>query len=794
MRKSYSCLLSCIIILACGVNLHAQNPWGIQTSNYGGIYAADLQPAMLADNRIATEFNFGGGSIDIWNNYIKYASPLLRSADARNRLDTAANGLSFFPDNLNTKEKDLYLDATIFGPGLLFSFPNGIGIALTSKQRNLVSMNNISEVFAKQSYEEQEYAPFYNVPTNNPGLSINSMSFMEYGLGIGAVIFDKGNRVLKAGATIKYLSGFGGLSLHAWQGSYTFHDDSLLSVADADVSYAHSAAFDDLEDFDPTDFLFSGNTGLAVDIGVVYEFRPRANDYKYGLGKYRKHRPDKDAYKGRIGISLLDFGGINFGRSAMSQNFFGSVDSVNLDQLDINDVPDMDRFFLGTFATQTGASQFRMRLPSRVSLQGDYRFTEKFATQAILTMGLGSPSFRRLRAQNGLAVVPRFDTKHFGFSVPIVWQGFNSLNAGASLRLGPLFVGSNNLFNIFLTDFSSTVSAYAGLRLAIPYGKPKDKDHDGILNKEDECPKEPGLVAYAGCPEPENTPSQETENVEVTAEALWPPVFTMPEIGTLAVFESKIIPQEDTLPQLASTEKPVEKDSLPPVAVAEVPPTKVDEVPAKEVVVKVEEKPEPKKEVIAEVKPEPKKEVIPETKPEPKNEVIAEVKPPLPIKKKNLDPLEPYLPYGDRDGDGVPNVQDACPDIPGVPKNEGCPELGVGKTFYRSNIYTSTYFDSDVYALRPRGKEILENLIDYLKKNPNATLIIEGHTDNSGAEMYNTDLSLNRSMEVLKYLVFRGIAFERLEVAHYGERFPAAKNDSSVGMQLNRRVDITIVE
>ncbi|MFK7970300.1 MAG: DUF5723 family protein [Bacteroidia bacterium] len=807
MLNRYAFVLGLIVCLIFGKTLEAQSPWGIQTSNYGGIFSTDLQPANLADNRISSELMLGGVSADFWNNYAKISSPLLSSRSAWRMLDTAANTRAFFPDQLNNKEKDLFVNTSLYGPGYMQTFANGIGVSFTLRSRLASSFNNLSEVFAKQAYETQEFAPFYNRPTNNPGVSFNIASYLEFGVGVGAVIFDKGDRFLKAGVKLKYLNGLGAASFHAWQGSYTFHDDSLMSVSDADISYAHSAIFENTTgNIDPRDFVFNGNSGFAVDIGLVYEFRPHADDYKYGVGEYRGHRPDKDAYKARVGISFLDLGGINFQRSVASQNFFGSADSINLDRLDINNVNDLDAFFNNTFSIQTGAPEFRMRLPSRVSIQGDYRFTEKLAAQAVLVMGLGGTSFRRIRAQNTFVVVPRFETKQFGFSLPISYQGFQSLNAGAALRLGPVFLGSNNLINILVSDFNSTANVYAGLRLAFPYGKPKDKDRDGVPNNYDECPEVAGLASLAGCPEPQKENKTDLIPFTITANIPWPNPSPLPEIGTFEPFVSKIIPEVDSVPALAKEDSiPVIKPEIKeetPVVIAEVtPPKKEEKQPEvkKEEPKVVEPKAEIKKEEPKVVKPKPEVKKEEPKVVEPKKEkppVVAEKpkpKPPLPIEKKALDPVRDYLPYADRDGDGVPNVEDACPDIPGIPKNEGCPELGKGKDFYRANIYTSIYFDSDKSELRPRGKEILTKLRRYLLDNPNARILIEGHTDNSGAEIYNVDLSLNRAMAALRFLVFKDIPFEQIDIAHYGERFPAATNDSSVGMQLNRRIDIVLI-
>lgn len=68
---------------------------------------------------------------------------------------------------------------------------------------------------------------------------------------------------------------------------------------------------------------------------------------------------------------------------------------------------------------------------------------------------------------------------------------------------------------------------------------------------------------------------------------------------------------------------------------------------------------------------------------------------------------------------------------------------------------------------------------------------LEGHTDSSGADTYNLDLSRRRARSVARYLVEQlGVDADRLVVAGYGEGRPLTTNDTPEGRQRNRRVQI----
>ncbi len=87
----------------------------------------------------------------------------------------------------------------------------------------------------------------------------------------------------------------------------------------------------------------------------------------------------------------------------------------------------------------------------------------------------------------------------------------------------------------------------------------------------------------------------------------------------------------------------------------------------------------------------------------------------------------------------------------------------------------------------------LQKLADLMMRNPNATFIIEGHTDNFGAPDYNQGLSLARAESVKRWLVgAAGIEPERIQTRGYGLTRLLVRGGSVEEQQLNRRVEIVI--
>jgi outer membrane protein OmpA-like peptidoglycan-associated protein len=101
-------------------------------------------------------------------------------------------------------------------------------------------------------------------------------------------------------------------------------------------------------------------------------------------------------------------------------------------------------------------------------------------------------------------------------------------------------------------------------------------------------------------------------------------------------------------------------------------------------------------------------------------------------------------------------------------------------------------FDFDSYALRTTTRSNLNALSETLKKYDDTNILVEGHTDNTGEEKYNGDLSRKRADEVEAYLSGQGVERSRVQTHGYGELQPVASNATDEGRQKNRRVEVAI--
>lgn len=116
----------------------------------------------------------------------------------------------------------------------------------------------------------------------------------------------------------------------------------------------------------------------------------------------------------------------------------------------------------------------------------------------------------------------------------------------------------------------------------------------------------------------------------------------------------------------------------------------------------------------------------------------------------------------------------------------------------KSIVLNDLYFIYDKDRLIDDSKPDLTKLIKFMKDNPDAKIVLEGHTDFKGEEDYNQNLSEKRSLRVKKKLIEAGISASRISTIGYGELKPIANNtnpdgsDNPEGRQKNRRVEVKI--
>ena len=103
-------------------------------------------------------------------------------------------------------------------------------------------------------------------------------------------------------------------------------------------------------------------------------------------------------------------------------------------------------------------------------------------------------------------------------------------------------------------------------------------------------------------------------------------------------------------------------------------------------------------------------------------------------------------------------------------------------------------FKTDSATLTPAGRETVDEVAALLKSIPGLKVEISGHTDTTGDDAFNLDLSQRRAISVRDRLVEQGLSEARFETDGFGETRPIADNETPEGRQRNRRTEFRVIE
>ena len=109
------------------------------------------------------------------------------------------------------------------------------------------------------------------------------------------------------------------------------------------------------------------------------------------------------------------------------------------------------------------------------------------------------------------------------------------------------------------------------------------------------------------------------------------------------------------------------------------------------------------------------------------------------------------------------------------------------------NMPGNVTFATDSSDLSPAFFDVLTSVGKVLNEYESTIVEVAGHTDSTGSDAYNQQLSERRAASVASYLRSQNVRGDRIITIGMGEQRPVADNSSSSGRQANRRVEITMV-
>ncbi|HWB93943.1 MAG TPA: DUF5723 family protein [Puia sp.] len=150
-------------------------------------------------------------------------------------------------------------------------------------------------------------------------------------------------------------------------------------------------------------------------------------------------------------------------------------------------------------------------------------------------------------------------------------------------------------------------------------------------------------------------------------------------------------------------------------------------------------------------------------------------------------------PAPDTDGDSVNDDDDRCPLVKGLKSNYGCPPISAELVNRVNRAADRVFFVRAKATIETISFNELNRVVEILKSDTTLRLRIEGHTDSEGPDAREMALSTRRARSVYHYLVKKGIAPARMDYKGYGKAKPLAPNTTPEGMAQNRRVEMVLM-
>lgn len=828
------------LLLFLGLQVNAQNYLGVMTSNYGGVMSTDLQPASFVDGRFLFDLNLGSVNVNTYQNFVSFNTSGMPGGWLKSfKNDEAYNSWALpdstfmdrhivkrYADNSNDKMgANINLQMDLFN--FAFHINPKIAIGLKAKVRSITNIGNVDPSFAILIEQGFDYPSLWNQNIEEQFLNVNHLTWAEVGFNYGQVVLDNQEHFLKAGTTIKYLKGYSGAYFQTSNLQFNLKNNDTTQLITGNFNYGYSDNLPGLIE-NGLDNKFNSNFGVGLDLGFVYEWRPKYKDFKYDMdGETNLWMKNKNKYKAKVGISLIDLGSMRFKKGGLSRNF--SVNNSSPFDLQsfskVSSLSDFDQILDSLINESSAAGNtnwtseqspnrtFVMRTPTALSLQLDYQLGKYFYVNVSGVMNvILKKKDTKVIVPNQLSITPSFDWSWFGLFLPISMNEYSGFKTGLASRLGPLSIGVTDFRALFSVGKVRGAEFYLGLRLPILYSAIKDKDKDKVSDLKDNCISTPGIWAFKGCPDTDGDGLMDKEDdcpeiaglvefkgcPDSDGDKIMDKLDDCPEIAGLAEFKGcpdsdgdKIIDKEDECPEIAGL---AEFKGCPD--------TDIDGIKDSDDACPQNAGPKenqgcPDKDsdglfdfidACPEVAGPKENNGCPW--PDTDGDGILDKDDACPLLKGPAANMG--CPFKDTDGDGLLDKDDDCPNTAGPIENKGCPIIEVEIVEVLRTAFDNLEFESGKDIILEVSKVALDELADVLIKKATWKLEISGHTDNLAGENFNLVLSKKRAEALKNYLIFKGVDTNRLITFYFGETQPLIDNTTEEGRKKNRRVEMKI--
>lgn len=431
-----------LLMAAAGLTIsyaQAQDFPGFRTSRYAGVNGVFTNPASIAGSPYKFDVNlFSLGTLASNDQASFKLGTMGKSLNG----DSLSNQL--FGKDAGPASGMVSLDFR--GPSVLFNIGEKNSFAVTTRARMFANVSDVDgKLFDKISEDFNNDPSLPYTISSSEKMRVVANGWSEIGVSYGRELYVQGQHVLKAGITVKYLSGAGNGYINIDNFNGTIDDNLLLQdvyLQNTTGRIATGFGGSSFSDFKAGDLLSGESSGFGADLGVIYEYREKSDE----------------PYTFKFGASLLDLGSIKYTKDAQRSGAYDigitGNERLSLRELDGLDFDGYKAFFdehtdFFTPAASNAATTYRVSLPTTLQLDADWHVQDGFFVSLASQLALSSNDSKgyNSRTYSSMTITPRYENKMFGAYIPLNYNELSKLNAGLSLRAGPVFVGSGSVIS-----------------------------------------------------------------------------------------------------------------------------------------------------------------------------------------------------------------------------------------------------------------------------------------------------------------------------------------------------------
>ncbi|MFM7301269.1 MAG: DUF5723 family protein, partial [Crocinitomicaceae bacterium] len=290
-------------------NVKGQNYLGVNTSNYAGVMGNDINPASFVDGRFSFDLNLFSTNFNLYQNFGYFDAKYMRDAQ-RNRFGESYWWINSFKDTiifdgwgaqpfeqfnlepfsegiikhlydtLTNSPRGIYMNYQLDLLNFAFHITPKFSIGFNAKLRSMTNIDNIDPKLAVLAESGLDTSDLWGRTLPEELLNLNHMTWTEYGINLGHVLQDRNEHFLKVGADLKYMQGYTAAYVYTDNFKYGLVDEDTSFFLQGDFAYGYSNNFDKLVagNIETNGFGLprpSSKSGYGVDLGVVYEWRPK---------------------------------------------------------------------------------------------------------------------------------------------------------------------------------------------------------------------------------------------------------------------------------------------------------------------------------------------------------------------------------------------------------------------------------------------------------------------------------------------------------------------------------------